>query len=169
MSIMESWGGHWRGCPWCPRAKGVPLETLRMIPLSQHWALRIVMVDAWDLPTVNKTWPFPDTSLAGSLASLWSLPIGHELIMPRRTAGACPSVLFPLVNKQCCSQSLYLSLFSVLTCFSHIQLFALWTIACQSPLSMGFPRPEYWSGLHCLLQGIFSMQGLNWCLLYVLH
>ena len=22
-----------------------------------------------------------------------------------------------------------------------------WTIACQAPLSMGFPRQEYWSGL----------------------
>ena len=22
-----------------------------------------------------------------------------------------------------------------------------WTIACQAPLSMVFPRPEYWSGL----------------------
>ena len=22
----------------------------------------------------------------------------------------------------------------------------LWTVACQAPLSMGFPRPEYWSG-----------------------
>ena len=22
-----------------------------------------------------------------------------------------------------------------------------WTIACQAPLSMGFSRPEYWSGL----------------------
>ena len=22
-----------------------------------------------------------------------------------------------------------------------------WTVACQSPLSMGFPRQEYWSGL----------------------
>ena len=21
-----------------------------------------------------------------------------------------------------------------------------WTVACQAPLSMGFPRPEYWSG-----------------------
>ena len=36
----------------------------------------------------------------------------------------------------------------VLSCFSHVQFFAaLWTIACQAPLSMGFPRPEYWSGL----------------------
>ena len=31
---------------------------------------------------------------------------------------------------------------------SHVQLFAtLWTVAPQSPLSMGFPRQEYWSGL----------------------
>ena len=25
----------------------------------------------------------------------------------------------------------------------------LWTIACQVPLSMGFSRQEYWSGLPC--------------------
>ena len=31
---------------------------------------------------------------------------------------------------------------------SHVQVFAtLWTAACQAPLSMGFPRQEYWSGL----------------------
>ena len=31
---------------------------------------------------------------------------------------------------------------------SHVQLFApLWTVACQAPLSMGFPGQEYWSGL----------------------
>ena len=27
-----------------------------------------------------------------------------------------------------------------------------WTVACQAPLSMGFSRQEYWSGLHSLLQ-----------------
>ena len=25
----------------------------------------------------------------------------------------------------------------------------LWTVACQAPLSMGFSRQEYWSGLAC--------------------
>ena len=25
----------------------------------------------------------------------------------------------------------------------------LWTVACQAPLSMGFSRQEYWSGLPC--------------------
>ena len=32
--------------------------------------------------------------------------------------------------------------------FSHVQLFAtLWNIDCQAPLSKGFSRQEYWSGL----------------------
>ena len=32
--------------------------------------------------------------------------------------------------------------------FSRVRLFATpWTIACQAPLSTGFSRQEYWSGL----------------------
>ena len=32
--------------------------------------------------------------------------------------------------------------------FSHVQLFVIpWTVACQAPLSVGFSRQEYWSGL----------------------
>ena len=32
---------------------------------------------------------------------------------------------------------------------SHVQLFVTpWTVACQAPLSMEFPRQEYWSGCH---------------------
>ena len=35
-------------------------------------------------------------------------------------------------------------------CFSCVQLFVtLWTVACQAPLSMGFSRQVYWSGLPC--------------------
>ena len=30
-----------------------------------------------------------------------------------------------------------------------------------APLSLGFSRQEYWSGLRFLLQGIFPTQGLN--------
>ena len=36
-------------------------------------------------------------------------------------------------------------LLTVLSRFSHVQLY--WTVACQTPLSIGFPRQEYWSGL----------------------
>ena len=32
--------------------------------------------------------------------------------------------------------------------FSRVLLFViLWIVACQAPMSMGFPRQEYWSGL----------------------
>ena len=49
------------------------------------------------------------------------------------------------MSKLCCA---------VLSRFSHVWLFmALWTVAHQVPLSMGFSRQEYWSGLPCLPPG----------------
>ena len=36
-----------------------------------------------------------------------------------------------------------------------------WMIACQAPLSMGFSRQEYWSGLPFPSPGIFPTQGSN--------
>ena len=44
---------------------------------------------------------------------------------------------------------------------SCLTLWTLWTVAHQTPLSMGFSRQKYWSGGHALLQGIFFTQGLN--------
>ena len=36
----------------------------------------------------------------------------------------------------------------MLSHFSRVRLFAtLWTVAYQAPLSIGFSRQEYWSGL----------------------
>ena len=38
----------------------------------------------------------------------------------------------------------------LLNCFSCVSCFVtLWAIACQAPLSVGFSRQEYWSGLPC--------------------
>ena len=38
----------------------------------------------------------------------------------------------------------------VLCRFSRVRLFTTpWTVARQAPLSMGFPRQEYWSGFTC--------------------
>ena len=38
----------------------------------------------------------------------------------------------------------------VLSRFNNVQFFATpWTVACQTPLSMGFSRQKYWSGLPC--------------------
>ena len=50
----------------------------------------------------------------------------------------------------------------VLSRFSHIQLFAtLWTVAHQAPLSMGFSRQEYWSGLPCPPPGDLLNPGIK--------
>ena len=43
---------------------------------------------------------------------------------------------------------------SMWSLFSHVRLFATpWTGAHQAPLSMGFSRQEYWSGLPCSPSG----------------
>ena len=50
----------------------------------------------------------------------------------------------------------------LLSHFSCVWLLATpWTITHKAPLSMGFSRQEYWSGLLSLLQGIFPIQALN--------
>ena len=64
----------------------------------------------------------------------------------------------------------------MLSRFSCVQLFVtLWTVALQAPLSMGFPRQGYWSGLSFPPPGdlpnlgIFPTQGLNPHLSHLLH
>ena len=40
-----------------------------------------------------------------------------------------------------------LFVFEVEALLSRVQLFSIpWTVTCQAPLTMGFPRPESWSG-----------------------
>ena len=51
---------------------------------------------------------------------------------------------------QMCIKNTYPIGLCMLSCFDHVWLFAtLWTIADQAPLSMGFSRQEYYSGLPC--------------------
>ena len=50
----------------------------------------------------------------------------------------------------------------MLSHFSCVQLFATQlTVACQAPLSMGFSRQEYWSGLSFPSPGDLPYQELN--------
>ena len=45
---------------------------------------------------------------------------------------------------------------------SHVRLLAtLWTVPHQAPLSVGFSRQEYWSGLPCLPPWDFSNPGIE--------
>ena len=51
---------------------------------------------------------------------------------------------------------------SVLSRFNRVWLFAtLWTVARQAPLSMGFSREEYWSGLPCPSPGDLPNSGIE--------
>ena len=53
---------------------------------------------------------------------------------------------------------------------SCIRLFATqWTVACQAPLSMGFCRQEYWSGLPFPLPEDLPDSGIEPFLLCLLH
>ena len=50
----------------------------------------------------------------------------------------------------------------LLSCLSHVKLFAtIWTVAHQDPLSLGFFRQEYWSGLLCPLPGDLLNPGIE--------
>ena len=61
----------------------------------------------------------------------------------------------------------------MLRCFSCVWLSVTpWIVALQAPLSMGFSRQEYWSGLPFSSPGIFPTQGLNsgiWHCRRILH
>ena len=52
------------------------------------------------------------------------------------------------------------------SCFSRVTksfptLLTLWTVAHQDPLSLGFSRQEYWSGLPCPPQGDLPDPGME--------
>ena len=50
----------------------------------------------------------------------------------------------------------------VLSCFSHVWLFVIpWTVAHQAPLSLGFSRQEYWSGLSLPPLGDLPIPGIK--------
>ena len=52
--------------------------------------------------------------------------------------------------------------FSYVCVLTHIQIFASpWAVAHQAPLSMGFSRQEYWSGLSCSPPGDLPNPGIE--------
>ena len=64
-------------------------------------------------------------------------------------------IFFNLIIWLVWSQLWHSDLVSCACMLSHVQLFATpWTVdRCQVPLSMGFPKKEYWSGLPFPLPG----------------
>ena len=79
-------------------------------------------------------------------------------------AGSLPlaSLEAKLQRIQRISLSSRVSTLSVLSHFSSVRLFAtLWTVACHAPLSVGFSRQIYWSGLPCPSPGALPDPGIE--------
>ena len=78
----------------------------------------------------------------------------HTSILPQTPSlPGCHIILsrVPCVYSCCCFKSL-----------SRVRLFATpWTVAHQAPLSMGFPRQEYWNGLPFPSLGCLSDSGIK--------
>ena len=61
-------------------------------------------------------------------------------------------MLCPTKSLSCQNHSFFFLLSFIVLTFPVLLLFSAsfetpWTVACQAPLSMEFPRQEYWSGL----------------------
>ena len=78
------------------------------------------------------------------------VPVGYYLVLTRNEAVTLATIR---------AQSL-----------SRVQLFATpWTVTCQTPLSMGFSRQEYWRGLPCPSPGHLPDPGIEPTLSCLLH
>ena len=88
-------------------------------------------------------WRIPETGEPGGLPSMGSHRVRHDW-SDLAAAGA----------KLRCA--------CIISHFSCVRLCAtLWTIAHQAPLSMGFSRQEYWSGLPCPPRGDLPDPGIK--------
>ena len=72
------------------------------------------------------------------------------------------AMVFPVVMYGCESWTIKKAVSEWVKSLSHVQLFAtLWTVAYQTPLSMGFSRQDTGVGCHFLLLEIFLNHGLK--------
>ena len=91
-----------------------------------------------------------------------------HFVVQQKITQHCKAIIFQEINKWKKELNFFSSSLSVdvlcwvLSRFSGVRLFVtLWTVALHSPLSRGFSRQEYWSGLPCPLLGVFPTQGSN--------
>ena len=109
----------------------------------------------WPLPQ-SKFPPFLLVSFFSSPQNPWSLV--SPSIWTQQLSHKCSDSLFLL----CHSPSRKPIAVCVLAKSPQLCLFAIpWTVACQAPLSMGFSRQEYWSGMPCPTPGHLPNPGIE--------
>ena len=116
--------------------KGIIYTSTRQVRNCHHLVV---------LPTCQ-----PDSEEDGSNSLLSRHLEGKSKVEKQREAGTCLTARPPA--KCMC----------VLSHLSHVQLFATpWTVAHPSPLTMGFSRQQYWSGLLCPPPGDLPDPGIE--------
>ena len=103
-------------------------------PYTCFTRVTVISLDnfSWDITLFGKSSLTPQVSVFLLFPQLCILPLAPVL-----TTLFCNYIFICQCMHVC-----------MLSHFSPIPLFATpWTVACQAPLSMGFPRWEHWSGL----------------------
>ena len=94
------------------------------------------------------------------LPGLRCLRIDMEHLSPEHEVSCCHGYAIVIISTMI--MCFNISYACVLRHFSRVWLFATpWTVALQAPLSMGFSRQEYWSGLPCPLPGDLPNPGIE--------
>ena len=139
-SIFEVFCRHWNPCRWQKLMinDGI-LPTSRQTP--DQLDLKIEDADCFlphhpPIRRMSTSWQHP----------LWKITIKLLTILSKWTHGF--SRQDPAVSPFAWQSNKAILFLCVLSHFSHVQLFVtLWTIARQAPLSVGFSRQGYLSGL----------------------
>ena len=140
--------------PGSKKKKKNPLPGLRW-PTNQRYQQTLEISLTYRLLQFTKSfvWVIQQQALSLTHSVILQSPFQERFAMTSLEARSPPLIRFvppEIAGTQCvCS-------------LSHVQLFTtLWTIAHQTPLSMGPPRQEYWSGLPCPPPGDLSNPGIE--------
>ena len=102
-------------------------------------------------PVLVLAWPYPSLFfvVTGWIVSSQSHTVKSQLPVPQNV-----TVFGNRASREVCT--------CVLSHFSRLRFFViLWTTVCQAPLSLGFSRQEYWSGLPCPPSGDLPDPGVK--------
>ena len=154
------------------RRKLASFQTIRIILLSapflkcSSWLLSsmlCVLLPLWLSLPLQLMFLSPPFELLYSFSETVSSPATSGSLAQDHT------LLSPLWHRFCMTTFMIVYVCVCSVAQSYLTLWGPWTVAHQAPLSMGFSRKEYWSGLPFLLQGIFLTQGSNPHFLLLLH
>ena len=136
---------------------------------EQLWCLPWHSWANWRQHFCEQNQDVPDTSAAHSSGTGGYHPVGLLFALPW-ISEILSSILQRLHITWIRIQTYVCVCCAMLSCFSRVRLFVtVWTVAHQAPLSMGFSRQEYWSGLPRPPPGDLSVPGIDSFLLHLLH